>query len=134
VRVCEPADDVEVSYDLLASLPSSRRQAIPVAAGIAVLSGGFAAGLLPRFVTTVGDMFGLMFGGLLIGAAVAVALRSRWAILLAPIGHIISFELARALVFGPPVFSSGAIYSATRSRSWCSSPHAVSTPCSASCR
>jgi len=96
--------------DLLASLPSSRRQTIPLAVGVAVLSGVVAAGLLPRFVTTVGEMFGLMVGGLLIGVVVAVVLRSRWAILLAPIGHIIGFELARALVFGAAGFSSGGIY------------------------
>ena len=68
------------------------------------------AGLLPRYVTTVGEMFGLMFGGLLVGATVGVVLRSRWAILLAPIGHIIGFEIVRALVFGAPGFSSGGIY------------------------
>ena len=74
----------------------------PACSAIALLSGVIGAGLLPRYVTTVGEMFGLMFGGLLVGAAVAVVLRSRWAILLAPIGHIIGFEVARALVFGAP--------------------------------
>lgn len=68
------------------------------------------AGVLPRFVTTVGEMFGLMFGGLFVGAVVAAVLRSRWAILLAPLGHIIGFELARALLFGAPGFSSEGIY------------------------
>ena len=51
-----------------------------------------------------------MFGGLFVGAVVAVVLRSRWAILLAPIGHIIGFEVARALLFGATGFSSGGIY------------------------
>jgi pimeloyl-ACP methyl ester carboxylesterase len=40
-----------------------------------------------------------MVGLLLVGGAVGVLLRSRWAVLLAPVGHLAGFELARATVF-----------------------------------
>lgn len=58
-------------------LPADRWRRIGLALAIALLSGVMGAAVLPRFVSTVGEMFGLMFGALLVGVAVGVVLRSR---------------------------------------------------------
>ena len=51
-----------------------------------------------------------MVGGVLVGGLTGVVLRSRWAVLLAPVGHIVGFELARALLFAPAGFTTSGIY------------------------
>src|SRR5687768_8518645 len=65
------------------------------AGGIAALSGGVAALAMPRGPVTAGQALSLMAGSLIVGAAAGGAMRSRWAMLLAPAAHLAAFELGR---------------------------------------
>ncbi|WP_424358971.1 alpha/beta fold hydrolase [Methanocella sp. MCL-LM] len=64
-----------------------------VALGAAVLFGLIAAVAMPRGPTTAAlALFG-MFGGLAVGLIAGFATRSRWAMLLAPVAHMITMEI-----------------------------------------
>jgi len=81
-----------------ASPRTDRRVAIAALAA-AALSGLLAAALIPRGPTGGVEAVMLMGAALLTGVAAGVALRTRWAALLAPALHLAAFEAARASVF-----------------------------------
>lgn len=68
-------------------------------AGLAALCGGglgVAVGLFqPRGPVTPVDAFELIVGGLVVGLVAGALARTRWALLLAPVGFLIGFELVR---------------------------------------
>jgi proline iminopeptidase len=78
---------------------TDRRIIMAGAAALSLLSGVLAAGVMPRGPVTRPQALWLMAGVLLVGAAAGVVMRSRWAVLVAPVGHLAGFELARATVF-----------------------------------
>jgi proline iminopeptidase len=65
----------------------------------AILSGLLAAALVPRGPTSGAAAVVLIIATLLTGAMTGLALRTRWAALLAPVLHMFVFEAARASVF-----------------------------------
>ncbi len=76
------------------------------ALAVALLSGLITALTLPRGPVTSAQALLLMAAGLLIGLIAGLTLRSRWAMLLAPVAHMAAFELGRAAfnpVAGPTV-------------------------------
>jgi proline iminopeptidase len=74
-----------------------------VAAGVAATAGLLAGWLLPRGPVTSAQALATVAVGLLVGAVAGWAMRSRWALLLAPGVFVLVFELARARVDGPTV-------------------------------
>ncbi len=78
---------------------ADRRVTLTGAVTISALSGVLAAALMPRGPATRAQTLALLAGLLLVGAGVGVLLRSRWAVLLAPAGHLVGFEVARATLF-----------------------------------
>jgi proline iminopeptidase len=70
-----------------------------VPAGYGVIAGWWT----PRGPLTITEALAAMGLGLLVGGLAGVALRSRWAMLVAPVTFVIVFELARRNVSGPTV-------------------------------
>lgn len=70
---------------------------------IAGLTGVFIALLMPRGPVVTWQALLLLAMGLLTGVAAGFVLRSRWAMLLAPLAHVVAFELARSGTTGPTV-------------------------------
>src|SRR5689334_15880346 len=64
-----------------------------IAIGVAVLSGLTIAFTMPRGPTNSAQALIVMASGLVIGLVAGVAMRSRWAMLLAPLMHVIAIEL-----------------------------------------
>src|SRR5690349_17001005 len=79
--------------------PRSDRRMAFAALAAAALSGLLAAALIPRGPTSGLQAVALMVATLLTGVLAGVALRTRWAALLAPALHLAAFEAARASVF-----------------------------------
>jgi proline iminopeptidase len=77
---------------LLDLLWSSRWSRFGAALGSAAGSGLFVGVLLPRGPLTAGHALGVMLAGLLAGVAAGFALRSRWALALAPVAHVLLLE------------------------------------------
>ncbi len=74
-----------------------------VAGGLAALA-GLATGLaMPRSPATAGQALILMALGLCVGLAAGLAMRSRWALLLAPAAYILANEVGRLGAVGPSV-------------------------------
>ncbi|GAA4472707.1 alpha/beta fold hydrolase [Phytohabitans houttuyneae] len=78
------------------------------AVAVGVLSGVLSAASMPRGPVTRGQALVLLAGLLVAGVAAGVLLRSRWAVPLAPVAHLVGFEVTRATVadvegalFGP---------------------------------
>lgn len=71
--------------------------------GAAALFGLASALVMPRGPVTTTQALGLMAGSLLIGAAGGYLLRSRWALLILPLLHLVAFELGRIGAAGPTV-------------------------------
>lgn len=67
------------------------------------MTGVVIALLMPRGPTVTWQALLLMATGLLTGVAAGFVLRSRWAMLLAPLVHTVTFELTRSGVSGPTV-------------------------------
>ena len=74
-----------------------------IAAAIAALAGVLVALAMPRGPATAEQALVAMAGGLAVGLACGVVVKSRWAMLLAPAAHIAALELARLDVVGPTV-------------------------------
>jgi proline iminopeptidase len=91
--------------------PASRTNLGPrVSVGLALAAGiGAAAGLivgftLPRGPITAWQTIALMLFGLTVGGVTGFVARSRWAMLLAPMGFLTAFEIGRrGLASGPSV-------------------------------
>ncbi|MFZ1283014.1 MAG: alpha/beta fold hydrolase [Propionicimonas sp.] len=93
---------------MIASAPSTPRSAglpgrIAGAVGIGLTSGLIAALLMPRGPVTAAQAIVLLILSLATGLAAGAVLRSRWAMLLAPVVHLAAFELGRLGASGPTV-------------------------------
>jgi proline iminopeptidase len=85
-------------------IPWQRRWAgVAVGAGVAALSGLLGALAMPRGPVTTGQALALLVGGVAVGALAGLATRTRWAMLLAPIAHLVAFEIGRLGATGPTV-------------------------------
>jgi hypothetical protein len=74
-----------------------------LAIGVPALS-GLAAGLvMPRGPVVAAHALLLLVSGVAVGTAAGYALRSRWAMMLAPAAHLLVFELVRLGADGPTV-------------------------------
>ncbi|MBP2216336.1 alpha/beta fold hydrolase [Arthrobacter sp. CAN_C5] len=76
---------------------------LAVAVAVTVGYGAVAGWLTPRGPLTEVEAVATVAISLLVGAASGVLLRSRWAVLLAPVLFLVSFELVRAGAEGPTV-------------------------------
>ncbi|HVL25914.1 MAG TPA: alpha/beta hydrolase [Thermomicrobiales bacterium] len=76
---------------------------IAAAAGIAALTGLLVGLVMPRGPVTTAQALMLMVTGAVTGIAAGFVLRSRWAMLLAPVAHVAAFELIRLGETGPTV-------------------------------
>jgi hypothetical protein len=85
------------------SIWKDRRLGVALALSGAALAGAFVSVALPRGPTTQTQGLLVLVGGLIVGVLAGVAMRSRWAMLLAPLVHIIALELARPQLLGPTV-------------------------------
>jgi proline iminopeptidase len=74
-----------------------------LAIGVAALAGLLVAFTLPRGPTTQTQALVVLAGGLLVGVLAGFVMRSRWAMLLVPIIHILALEIARPHLLGPTV-------------------------------
>jgi proline iminopeptidase len=88
------------SLETLWAHPATR---IAAASGAAVTSGLFAGLIMPRGPVTSIQALILMALGLLTGIAAGFVMRSRWAMIVAPVAHIIAYELMRLGESGPTV-------------------------------
>lgn len=72
----------------------------------AIVAGAIVGFVLPRGPITTAQAIGVMLVGLLTGAVAARVGRSRWTLLLAPVGFVAAWEVARrGLVSGPTIDS-----------------------------
>jgi hypothetical protein len=80
-----------------------------VAAALAAVALGLA---MPRGPVTSGQALATMVAGVLVGGAAGFAMRSRWAMLVAPITFVAVFELVRSGEVGPSVdgIHLGSVY------------------------
>jgi pimeloyl-ACP methyl ester carboxylesterase len=88
---------------LLEAIWRDRRIGWALAIGAAVLFGLLVAMTMPRGPATTAQALIAMFAGLAVGLIAGMATRSRWAMLLAPIAHMIVIEIAWLGVPGPTV-------------------------------
>jgi proline iminopeptidase len=79
------------------------RQRLAVVTTLAALTGLFVGLGMPRGPVTSGQALVLLVIGLLLGFVAGVVLRSRWAMLAAPVAHVVVFEVARLGASGPTV-------------------------------
>lgn len=89
--------------DQLQTLWRDRRLQFTVAVGVAALAGLLLALAMPYGPATAAQALMVMAGGLATGLIAGVALRSRWAMLLAPLAHVIAIEITRREAVGPTV-------------------------------
>lgn len=87
----------------VAPIWKDRRRGIALAIGIAALAGVLVSVTLPRGPTTQNQALLVLVAGLIVGILAGLAMRSRWAMLLAPLVHILALEFARPQLLGPTV-------------------------------
>ena len=68
---------------------------VPVAAGAAILTGLLVGATMPRAPATAGQALVLMLTAFVVGGIAGLAMRSRWAMVLAPVANVVAFEVAR---------------------------------------
>ena len=85
------------------SIWQDRRTGIALAVGIAALAGVLVSVALPRGPATQPQALLVLAGAAIVGVIAGFALRSRWAMLLAPLIHIVALELVRPHLLGPTV-------------------------------
>lgn len=73
------------------------------AAGVAALTGLLVALAMPRGPATAAQALFVMATSLVVGLVAGMAMRSRWAMLLAPVAYVIAVEIGRLDVVGPTV-------------------------------
>jgi len=88
---------------LLAALWRDRWACAAITVGIAALAGLLVANAMPRGPVTTNEGLGLMAGGLIVGIIAGFMVRSRWAMLLAPVALTVTYELERRGTDGPTV-------------------------------
>jgi pimeloyl-ACP methyl ester carboxylesterase len=76
---------------------------LTLATGVSALAGLLVAVVMPRGPATTAQALAAMAIGLGVGLVAGLALRSRWALLLAPMAHVAAIELTRLPVAGPTV-------------------------------
>ncbi|NTW96926.1 MAG: alpha/beta hydrolase [Oscillochloris sp.] len=86
-----------------ASIRKGRRLGVALVLSGAALAGAFVSVALPRGPTTQSQALLVLVGSVIVGVIAGLAMRSRWAMLLAPLVHIIALELARPQILGPTV-------------------------------
>ena len=74
---------------------------IALTVGIAAMAGIIVALTLPRGPTTQTQGLLVLASGLIVGLIAGYAMRSGWALLLAPLVHVVALEIARPQLFGP---------------------------------
>jgi proline iminopeptidase len=74
-------------------------------AGLSALAGLAVALVMPRGPVTSAQALGLLASSLLVGTVAGLVMRSRWAVLVAPLAHLAAFELGRWGTIGPTVSS-----------------------------
>jgi hypothetical protein len=85
----------------IVALWQNRRLGVALAVGVAALAGLLVSVALPRGPTTQPQALLVLAGGALVGALAGLTMRSRWAMLLAPLVHVVALELARPQLVGP---------------------------------
>lgn len=93
----------ERSTALVTAVHRNRRAALAIAAVAGLLGGWLTALVMPRGPATPGGVVGAMAIGFVVGAVTGYVLRSRWAILVAPLFFVATFEIIRAGAVGPSV-------------------------------
>jgi len=94
--------------ELLNRLWADRRLGVAVAAAVPAAWGLVAGWWTPRGPLTAFQVLVTMAVGLVVGWASGVVLRSRWAMLLAPVVFMVVFELVRSGTSGPTVDAPAA--------------------------
>ncbi len=87
----------------LALLWQHRWWSLIITVGVTALLGVFIALTMPRGPATAVQALIVMVSSLAVGLLAGLVMRSRWAMLLAPIAYIIAIELARMNAVGPTV-------------------------------
>ena len=100
-----PPQGIAHTLDDLRKVASQARpwQRLAAVMALAGLSGLLVALAMPRGPVTSGEALMLLIVGVLVGFASGLILRSRWAMLLAPVAQVLVFELARLGASGPTV-------------------------------
>ncbi len=80
---------------LLDSLWQNRWAGAAVACGLAALAGRLVAWIMPRGPATAPQALIIMALGLATGLTAGLLMRTRWALLLAPLAYVVASELAR---------------------------------------
>ncbi len=88
---------------LLDSLWQNRWAGAAVACGLAALAGRLVAWIMPRGPATAPQALIIMALGLATGLTAGLLMRTRWALLLAPLAYVVASELARRGWAGPTV-------------------------------
>ncbi len=89
--------------NLLQTLWQHRWANVAVAASVAALVGLLVALTMPRAPATASQALIILLLGLLVGLIAGVVMRSRWAMLVAPLATIIAIEIGRLGAAGPTV-------------------------------
>jgi proline iminopeptidase len=88
---------------LLNTLWSNRLLGFGLAVGVTAVTGLALALTIPRGPTTTAQALIVLFTGLAVGFVAGLAMRSRWAMLAAPLAYIVALELGRWGAYGPSV-------------------------------
>jgi proline iminopeptidase len=91
------------SRRVLQLLWEDRRRALAAALGVPAVAGVLVGIVMPRGPVTAVQGLTVILLGILVGFAAGLVLRSRWAMLLAPVVHVAAFELVRLGAEGPTV-------------------------------
>ena len=81
----------------------NRRLGVGVMAIVGALSGVLMAFGMPRGAVTATQALALMGTGAVVGLIAGVVMHSRWALVLAPVAHVVGFELGRVGAHAPTV-------------------------------
>jgi pimeloyl-ACP methyl ester carboxylesterase len=96
--------EMHVHIERFGHLAPARRRTRVVAAGLVpVVAGALAGWLIPRGPVTTAEALIAVASALLVGFATGWLMRTRWAMLVAPVTFMLVFELARMRVDGPTV-------------------------------
>ena len=74
-----------------------------LAIGVAAASGLLTAFMMPRGPVTTAQALTVLLTGLAVGVIAGLVMKSRWALLVAPVAYILAFELGRWDAVGPTV-------------------------------
>ncbi len=107
-----PSSVREVMRKWLATATGRREARLATAIGVAAIAAALVGIVMPRGPVTTADALFSMAIGVLVGLTSGLAMRSRWAMLVAPLTFIAVFELVRIGASGPTVdgIHLGSIY------------------------